>query len=505
MAKTKILPTKKVTRTLDAPPEQSTGTPSIPVKLTREYVTSGPAPNPVAAEIKQRVGQKYDDIEKYFGDPRLYEYMMRDPAISGSIRVLTYAVLSRGLSVLPRKAHDISKPIGEQPEAQRSAELAEEFEEMIRAMAVAPEIVIAEMMDALWDKVILAEMVWELDQPDGEDAEENEDARLVLKSLDPKPKQSWNFVVDSFGHTYGIAPTNSTAGSNGLVVINPEKFAILAWNVKRGDPRGTALLDSCYTPWEIRVQAWPEYFKFLKRAAGQRVVGELPPDAMSGPEFAVGSVTTLADVADMNPAEKMAYELARFDNATSIVIPNGAKVYTLESKLDGTSYKNGMDFLKREMVSAILLAARAVMEAEHGSKADSEGANDILGNILRFMRRWAVAPWEQIAYLWTLYNYGPQVARDDAPRVTLGEVDHQDQAALLTAFASVGYKVAESQLPELDVMAGIPVRQPGEKPIGSSQSDPNAVNDQNSEPDDPNAVDDAQNAKDGKAQKNKNE
>jgi phage gp29-like protein len=127
------------------------------------------------------------------------------------------------------------------------------------------------------------------------------------------------------------------------------------------------------------------------------------------------------------------------------------------------------------MVLAILLQVRATLEAKFGSRADSQTGQDLLGTILLYAREYAARFLEwQLLYDLVLWNFGQAVARRHTPDVCLGEVEHQDIAAMLQAWARVGYKVADSQLPVIDTMLGLPARTP-EEVAAAQQAKQNAA------------------------------
>lgn len=441
----------------ETPPDASVGT-MIPVHAARaqdQFIVAGPNPYPV--NIAQQVYDATDVNERefaqyggYCSSPRLYKLMANDPAISGSIAVLVDAVLAQGVKILPRKQQDPKEEPGSDPGAVLSSRIADEFDEAVRNLATPIEVTLNEMMwGAFLERSKLSELVWAYPV-----AGKNAD-KLCIAEINPKPREQWNYVCDSFGKVLGIVP--SMPGPQGYYVFPIDKFAILAWNTRNGDPRGEVLIASCYKPWELRVQLWPEYFKFLKRSAGQRLIGECQADA---------SVTGTTDESGNPISAETAFgnQLASFDNATSLGIPNGAKVHVIDpAKTD--AFLNAFAMLRKEIVSAILLAVRATEESQHGSRADSQGAMDVVGNRLRYLKRWVTDWLGDIAYKQTLYNHGPEIAREHSPICTLGDEDHQDIIALMEAAAKVGYTITESMKPGIDAKLNLDIRQPGEASV----------------------------------------
>jgi hypothetical protein len=457
--------------TIPAPQTYSgTGFPAARVSAVKPQV-GGYSGYWAGVEQSMILGQPYDDNERWFGDPRLYRRMRRCPPIDAAIRTLKSAVLAHGIQVNPRiEAKPHAEP-GDDPEAELSAKVAEEFRTTLANLKVSAEDRAYEMMDAMWQRSKLGDIVW------GIEDDEDGTPKMRLKSVDPKARDTWDYVVDPFLKVQGILCGNGA--SPALEIVDPSKFAIMVWDPCDGDPRGNTILEPLYPIVEVWRHAWPQWLRYIRRSAGERLLGKLGEGAIGGPPLDANGIPTTG--ADVSPEEYMTQKLAAFDDQTCMVIGAKDDVVVLEPKNKGEAFPDALQFARREMVSTILLVARATMEAEHGSKADSEGANDILGNLIRSLRRWNGQMWCRIAYLQTMYNYGPEIAKDHCPFVTLGEVDQQDVNAFLTALASVGFKLAPSQLPEIDTMAGLPVREVGEEPIGTPA--PGAPNDPNTQGD----------------------
>ena len=113
------------------------------------------------------------------------------------------------------------------------------------------------------------------------------------------------------------------------------------------------------------------------------------------------------------------------------------------------------------MTVAVLHQTRATMEARHGSKADSETGQDILGTVIRQAKR-AVCTMLRRDILKPLvsYNYGPDASRMLTPMISLGSVEQQDWSAYATAVAALaksGY-IAPDQYAALDERLGLPPR-----------------------------------------------
>jgi hypothetical protein len=449
----------------------------------KQYAAAGQFP--VLVDYKRVLARTTDDAEAAFGD-RLYDFMdASDAAVHGSLVVLATTTLAQGVTLVPAKAAEPGEDPEADPEAKQALEVAEFNERLLanisassggsdseaasRTLTRSVESILFEVIQsALKHGCQLAELTWKVNE-DGIDA-----GRMTLASLKTKPRTAWAFVVDAYYDVQGLLVASPE--EKGWVVLDTEKFAILQWDVRNNDPRGSSLLRQSYMPWNMRFQTWPEFFKFLQRFAGPSIIGKLPPEAAPKPAVsALDGLTPDFASPDVSAEEEYAATLEKIRGGACAAIPHGAEAEVLEAKSDGAAFERALDLLRREIVSSILLAARATMEAKNGSKADSETAGDVTGNLIRFLRQWAAGWIREILYKANCYNFGREVAEAFTPTVSLGDVEHQDIAELLDGIAALmrGNYFTEGQLPSLDAMLGLPVRSAGDERTGQHQHDEN--------------------------------
>jgi hypothetical protein len=97
---------------------------------------------------------------------------------------------------------------------------------------------------------------------------------LQLRALKVKPIRSVAFVTDAYLNVLGLVgakPGQTVPAVSDLApaeIIPREKFCILSWRPKDGDPRGTSVLRPAYDPWWRKRQTIPEYLKYLAQFAG---------------------------------------------------------------------------------------------------------------------------------------------------------------------------------------------------------------------------------------------
>lgn len=413
-----------------------------PVEKTAEAISGGPGFGlmPIAGTI-QLLSRQSDDAQRRYGD-RVFDVMMRDPIAGGSVDVLKHATLANEVRIVPRVRPRPGRPPDDPVLAERAAAAAELCQWSLDRLDTPIAQTLFECLDALSYGSSLAELVWEV-VPNGRWA-----GKLVPKAIKPKSRTAWMFAVDAYYNTKGIVASTPTLG--GWEVLPREKFFVMTWGGRGGDPRGTSILSRAAEAWNFRVQLPREHFRFCQRHGSPVPVGTLPPEE---------SFSTTAGV-ETTPEQHMLNQLIGYRNGQAMVVPNGAGVILSEPKSKGEVFAMALDIYRREIILAILLQARVTMEAANGSKADSETSENLLGNLVRYARRWVARAVEwDVLYKIILYNEGRDAADEITPQIDSGQVEHQDLASLLTSLASVGYTLDASQMPEIDAAAGMPIRE----------------------------------------------
>jgi hypothetical protein len=128
----------------------------------------------------------------------------------------------------------------------------------------------------------------------------------------------------------------------------------------------------------------------------------------------------------------------------------------------------GVDIFMRQIVLALLGQTRMTLEAQHGSRADSETGQDVGGNIIRLLRIWLERFVRELLILQNTWNYGEDMARRLSPLVDLGGAEHQDfakNAAGVGVLFQAGV-LTRGQLPATDTFLGLPQRQPDDLRVG---------------------------------------
>lgn len=437
------------------PPANGSPYGARPIDKRAETITAGSSTGlmGVTAYV-QALARRTGQVVRRYGD-RVYDLISLDPVAGGSVDLLVYATLANDPQVVPRHKPRPGRATDD-PERAAKEELSREVADYVSWTLEHLETPIQEAdaqltREALEYGCSIAELVWDVPES-GPYA-----GTLVLKRIKPKPRRSWSFAVDAFWNVVGILASNVTLTAlGGWQLLPREKFVVRTWGPRGSDPRGTSIYDRAAEAWNFRAQLLTPYFKFCMRHASPRPFAKLSQE----------SITFLgtADDGSYDPnqnvlaANKMLTVLLNWINGQAAVVGEKDDIIIPDPKTDGQAFNLAMDYGRREIVLAILLQARATMEAQHSSKADGESSQDLMGNLIRFLRKWDSHSIEwDVLYKIVEYRYGKDVADEHTPCFDLGEVEHQDVVEFVKALAKIGVKALPSQLPELFAMAGLPV------------------------------------------------
>jgi hypothetical protein len=429
---------------------------------------------PVAADPRQEVivggpwmgrGQKtgfagillshtIDDVVRQFGI-RVYELMLYDPAVWAAFQLWKAGVLSDGHQLSPAVKEDPGDLTAEAlkrkgPVSRRTAkadvELAQTVTDAgVRAMAGLEEPLdetLEEMLDAYAFGCTLAELTMDW-------AEGGPDKGLMMPtSLVPKPRWSYGFRVDAYNKLLAIRGWTG----EGWEDIEPSKFAVLSWKPRHRDPRGRSGFRAIYQPWHLKLQQYPEFGEFLEKFADPSLAVTASPDAKPDYQMVNGQVTVVSVLDQLQNA------LAKYKGRRYMALPPGTTATLLESRSDGQAWLSAFDRYDKDIFRGILFNSRAIQEAEHGSKNDTDNASDLASlsftqgrvPLARMVRGRVLRPWVRA-------NWGDDVAARLTPVVSFGAPGNV-AADLLTAYASAygsGF-IDEAQLPVIWDRLGLP-------------------------------------------------
>lgn len=405
----------------------------------------------------------------------IYRRMMLDPQVRSSWNYFVFAVLGDGPSITPAisRAPERRDYTAEQEADFELAEAIAEFVRRQQSRIDRPIVEVAgQFLHAAAYKAMLAEIVEEYCEV-GPDA-----GRRVLKSLPIRSPRSWSFVVNALsGETVGYLAWTS----QGPQVVAPEHCEAFAWEPEAGDPRGTSLFEAAYSAWNEKVSLVPERFKHLVLFGSPSVHYELPPNAQPYDRLNPDGTPNYS-LPQISPVEQGMEQASAFRSGGIIVTHNGGKVTIVGGQDDGGGFTKAKEDCNREIATAILLSPRSTMEAEHGSKADNEGAQDSTGFLIQRGKQRLAAVFRAIYKRLVVANWGQEVADRLTPLVSFS-AEHHDRNAIIEANVKAGWKADPTAFPVMDVQAGLPVR-PSVDPGDGGEIADDEVDDEQDEDDD---------------------
>lgn len=453
-------------------------------ELRAEYVSS--TPFLWFANYVRALPHYIDDITRDLGT-KTYENMMTDSQINSAIRLLSIKIIEDGIQLDPAKnansgqtppkqGLDItSRMIPGQELDDAEADLANEIcvwcqrnlDNLDRPLM---DVLFEMLMASLAGGNKVAEEVWEL-----RDDHDSGVPRMFLKTLKPKPRNTTAFVVDSHLNLIGllgIITGQAWTVQAGTFIGDPtkmpnmlpkEKFFILTWGSKDGDPRGSSLLRCCYTAWWLKCQLWGEYGKYLANFASGKYWASTHPSASPLPETdAVGNPVPGGRL--VSPEEKLQKVLEQFANGGVMVTAAGAMVNQLQPMGQGNAIFNAaLQFLNSQITHGVLCQALATEAAPMQSRAASQAHLTVLDSVIVQERmNLAKAIRSQILYRMVLYNWGREIADRLTPQVRAVQTESRSWARDAGAIATlVSCKYLDpAQYPELDAILGLPPRDP---------------------------------------------
>lgn len=442
-----------------------------PAFYTREYV-AGSVSSFQSTRMLRGLPWAFDDLSRDFGDD-IYERMLLDPAVRAVIGILISGIIEEGCTL--SCAMDDAEADG----YDLAMEIHAFCESVLADLATPLDDVLWDMLGALATGARVAEEVYTLSPatsyslPDTTPIQRGADL-LTLSALKVRPRRSVAFVVDAFLNTVGliarppggsITTTIVADTPNAVANLLPrEKFAVLSFRPVDNDPRGSSLLRPAYTPWWTKMQVYPEFLKYLAQFASASIYATASEAAtnngikVTNPD---GTVEVKAAV------EVLGEALLAFQNGTALALPYGTLLDALEVSGNGEAFHGAFTHCDQQIALAVVHQTLATLEAQHQARASSEVHQDTLDTLVRQAKR-AVCLMLRRDVLRPMvsYNYGPDAARQFTPTCSLGSVERQDLAAMMTAVAQLaraGY-LDPSQYSELDSQLNLPIREAAPEP-----------------------------------------
>lgn len=391
----------------------------------------------------------FDDVTRDFGDD-IYERMLNDSRVAACDILQRAAILEDGVTLAPAVSD------ADADGYDQAKELLAFCEPQLEDLETALDDVLWDLLGCLALGNRVAEIVyWPFDaspQP----------GRAVLRSLTVKPRESTAFVVDRYSRLLGFLGRQAgqpLVRSGALIdpatdpnFIPREKFAVATFRPKNNDPRGTSDLRPAYNPWWLKMQTWQEFLKYLAQFASPSIVGKTAKGA-----------TTVIDPAtglSVNAVDALLDRLIAFQNGTAMAFPAEYEIELLFSKGEGRAFFTAFQLYNSEITMAITTQALAMAEGDKGTRAQATVHQDALGTIVRQAKR-SICRMLRRDVLRNLvrYNYGDKLA-PLTPLVSMGDVETEDRAKLITAFAQLmaSAYLDPSQLAGIDQQLNLPPR-----------------------------------------------
>lgn len=405
--------------------------------------------------------QSIDDAERDFGLD-IYERMDNDPILGSTTEALTILMLANGYRVVS----PVSKPQAGEEEYenklskwQRAEEIRSGAEEMLRCCKPRFRSVLFDMCRSFIFGHRIAETVW-----DTAKSGKNK-GRLVIEKLKVKPRRVYTFVLSPFNDLLGIhakIPGVSNYIRTGPMfdlgklpnVLDPSKFWIFTVGAIEGSPLGRSYYRRAYSPWYEKQLARPERLKFMVQWGGGMLtatLGENTPKTVEVVDSEGRTVVVPALTAVSMELSKLA------TNGGVAAFPYGTDFKQHIPNADGAAF-GIINELDKEMVMAVMKQIRATMEAKHGSKADSSNSQDILDQVVNFLREELAESFHDLMRLYVARNWSEDDAHDFTPCLSFTTTAPADLASLLKALSSVGYRIGRSQVKGWDAMVNAPER-----------------------------------------------
>lgn len=397
-----------------------------------------------------------DDITRDFGDD-IYERMLNDAVAAACDTLMRASVAEEGFRLSPAVDEE------DQDGYKQAVELVKFCEPQLNDLETSLDDVLWDLLGCMSTGNRVAEITYHpFDRSPLP-------GRAVLQSIAVKPREATAFVVDSYYRLLGflgreVGQPLVQAGALVEPATNPnflprEKFAVATFRPRNNDPRGTSYLRPAYNPWWLKMQTWQEYLKYLTQFASPSIVGKAAKNAVDTTDPATGQKVSALDA--------LLQRLIAFQNGTALAVPADYEIDILFSTGEGKAFLSAFQLYNQEIAKAITTQTLATSEGEHASRAQAGVHQDALGTIVRQAKR-ALCRMLRRDVLRNLvrYNYGDKLAKL-TPKVSLGEVEAEDEAKLITAFAqlqSSGY-IHPSQQPGIDRRLNLPARvlAPGEE------------------------------------------
>lgn len=389
-------------------------------RYDNRYIASSPVNTTLASWYG--LPQTIDDAESQYG-LSIYDKMLHDADIQGFINGIKAAVLEsepQVLACVEKPNRHIGIDPGHQKEYENALQVAEFVEHCQDMLSYTDRPLIEifwDMLEAITHGHRLAEMTL---RPESMGAYKG---KFVLESISVKPRANYAFVADNQYRLLGVTgkiPGKAPVIRQGIIgdpsnlpnFVPKEKLFIFSPWRRNGDPRGTSLLRGAYVPWKKDQIIHEEEVKFLSQFGGGMITATLPDKPPTGKYY---HPVTGAEVAFSTYVGLM---LQNLGSGQYGAFPFGVDVTIHQPSSDGKAFDLAFERNRREKALAIVTSVRAFLEAKHGSKADSDSADDTFLRLIQVIRQSLCDSYRlSVVYQLVRMNFGQEWATKYLPRI----------------------------------------------------------------------------------------
>ncbi|MGV3619112.1 MAG: phage portal protein family protein [Fimbriimonas sp.] len=282
----------------------------------------------------------------------------------------------------------------------------------------------------------LAEIEWSL-------AENREDAgRLVPVDVAPKPRTGYELIVDNSNRLTSVRPLG--AKSDGSGDVPPTSVFVFSLAGRDDHPAGTPALERVYEPWWSKNCAKPNERKGIAAFGGGVAWAEADKDVPGTIEVIDPTTkeTSVRFAATVVAEEASKIKVGQF----GAMLP-GWRLKQMPPATSFGAFDSTYNRANQEMLAAFFVAARSLMEAQFGSRADSETAEGMLSSIRDWLRgELCEAVRSQLLMVGTIANFGKEAKRF-CPDYAIVTEERSELGAVTTALQT--FSTAGVLTPEL--------------------------------------------------------
>lgn len=432
-----------------------------PFRIETAPVTSDAEKTYVAASVDYRwytggvaLPQTIDEAEEEFGYGVYPKMFAQEATLQGAVNYLRIKVLRNGLTFLPAYPQMGKNATREQIRLyDSSAPVRDYIQAVFEILAERdrdPMFMLGNAFDCTYMGHKLIEQTAEIITSNPYRG------KTGLAELTSKPRANYNLVNKTTNNrldaVIGVVPGGSIALRTGIVAnpsqipnaISAYKFLNFTVEDRDGDPRGVSWFRAAYDPFYRKQLAKIKHMTALDTHTRGIVVNEAPQGAetmVSLPNpFRNGKIDTLLNIlAD-------AASVAAVNGSMSVLF--GTKTTITFPHNDPAFFDSTFRTLDNEMTSAYLTNARATMEAEHGSKNDTDNADDAVDDLACYIQNRFCIILKRLVRWLVNQSYGQDVARQFCPVPSMARTDAPDFSTMLTAlgqFAASSPALAPNQ------------------------------------------------------------